>query len=297
MEEKIIKIYGITDHNSNIRYVGKTSRNLELRLKEHIKDDKRGHKYYWLKKLNNDVEIFLIDEVSEKESNYWEIFYIQLFKNWGFDLVNKTEGGDGGKGFKHSDETKKIISEHSKKQVFTDERKLNISLGKLGKKCPKCGRKGHKHSEETKKKIGEKSKGRTWSLSEEAKKKIGERNKGKIMPYEMKKRISDTLKGRKPSKELVDKSIINRKAKALERGFFHSEEVKMKIKKSNQGHIVTESTRKKISNSCTKHTLETFQEILKLKSDNLSNREISEKLAIPYNSIRYILKKFNNRIT
>jgi hypothetical protein len=294
MEKKIIKIYGITDYNNNVRYVGKTSRNLELRLKEHIKDTKRIYKYYWLKKLNNNVEIFLIDEVLEEYSNYWEIFYIQLFKNWGFNLLNLTEGGDGGKGFKHSDEVKKIISEHSKKQVFTDERKLKISLSKLGKKCPKCGRKGHKHSEETKKKIGEKSKGRTWVMSEESKKKLSERQKGKIVSEEMKKKISNTLKGRKPSKELIDKSIVNRKIKALERGFFHSEESKMKIKKSNQGHVVTESTRKKISDSCTKHTFEIFQEILKLKSEGFNNKKISENLKIPLYSISYIIKKFKN---
>ena len=145
MDNKIVKIYGISDNNGYVRYIGKTSRSLELRLKEHISDKKRGHKHYWLKKLGDNVNIFLIDEISNDESNYWEIFYIQLFKSWGFNLINMTEGGDGGSGFKHSEETKKIISEHSKKQVFTEERKLKISLSKLGKKCPKCVKKNYKH--------------------------------------------------------------------------------------------------------------------------------------------------------
>ena len=134
-------------------------------------------------------------------------------------------------------------------------------------------------------------------MSEVSKKKISESQKGKVITKEVREKISNTLKGKKPSKELVNKSVVNRKLKALDKGFFHSEETKKKIKEANKGHIVTESTRKKISDSGTKYTIKIFDEIIKLKSNSVSNQEISEKLKIPYNSIRNIIKKFNDRIT
>lgn len=288
-----IKIYGLSDKNGDVRYIGKTGRKLNLRLKEHITENKKNYKNNWIRGVNNDIDIFLIDEVASEDSNYWEIFYISLLKSWGFNLTNLTDGGDGGKNFKHSEETKKIISNFSKGVIFSEERKLKISLSKLGKKCPKCAnKKGYKHSEETKKKIGEKSKGRTWKMSEESKKKLSTLNKGKKINEDVKKKISETLKGRKIPKETIQKSRNNRKIKALERGFFHSEKTKIKIKNSNLGHIVTKETRNKISKSCTKYNIETYNSIIELIRLNMNNHLISEKLNIPYHSIRYIVKKF-----
>ena len=41
-----------------------------------------------LKKKKKIPLILEIDIVPSSESLYWEIFYIQTFKSWGFDLVN-----------------------------------------------------------------------------------------------------------------------------------------------------------------------------------------------------------------
>lgn len=74
------------------------------------------------------------------------------------------------KGFHHSLETRKKISESSKGKTFAKERNDKISKKLMG----------HKHSEETKRKIGlaNSISGKGKILSEECKRKIGDANRG-----------------------------------------------------------------------------------------------------------------------
>lgn len=126
----MVNIYSLTDPNSfQIRYIGKTKNELNLRLYSHLKEKQKCHRFYWLQKLkeaNQKPIIELVDIVPENEWVFWEKYYISLFKSWGFNLVNSTEGGEGIEGYNHSEETKERLS--------------NINLGK-------------KHSEETKTKL------------------------------------------------------------------------------------------------------------------------------------------------
>lgn len=102
------------------------------------------------------------------------------------------------KGFKHSEETKKKISDnHSTKRGYPGSMK------------------GKKHSEETKRKMSEAHKGQTtWKYT-------------KHQTEDAKKRISEKLKGRKHSIEHIQKVIESRK------GYKHSEETKKKISKNH----------------------------------------------------------------
>lgn len=93
-------IYALVDpRNNNVRYIGKAN-NPEERYKNHINSsrDKNTHKRNWISDLRSDgyrPELFILDTVDIDQWRFWEIFYVDLFKSYGFDLVNHTIGGDG----------------------------------------------------------------------------------------------------------------------------------------------------------------------------------------------------------
>ncbi len=98
------KIYTLSNPlTGEIRYIGKTSKDLSNRLKEHFRyiatlkvKTKRISWFKSLLKQNLQPKIELIDEVNDDEWQFWEMHYISLFKSWGFRLVNGTDGGTGG---------------------------------------------------------------------------------------------------------------------------------------------------------------------------------------------------------
>ena len=107
------------------------------------------------------------------------------------------------KGFKHTEETKRKISEskmghtygfqkgnipHNKGKKHSEETKLKMKLTRKGRKGLPC-------SEETKRKIGQGNKGKV--CTEEHRRKIGVGNKGKIFTEEHRNKISLAQKGEK----------------------------------------------------------------------------------------------------
>jgi len=133
--ENSVKIYALTDGKGDIRYIGKTSQYLKQRLYNHIvetKSNKKSHKISWIKSLLNKGErpvIEVIDEVPESEWEFWEKYWIEQFKVWGFRLTNLTSGGQGGNDFKHTKKAKKKM-QHAKLGVpLSDEHKGKISMG------------------------------------------------------------------------------------------------------------------------------------------------------------------------
>jgi hypothetical protein len=64
----------------------------------------------------------------------WHIRWYGRKDNGTGILRNMTDGGDGICGFSHSEQTKRAIGKSLESKPKSDDHKLNISLGKLGKK-------------------------------------------------------------------------------------------------------------------------------------------------------------------
>ena len=106
------------------------------------------------------------------------------------NLCNKTLGGEGAFGLKHSDKTKKLLSEKLK---------------------------GRKMSEETKRKISEKSKGHpnyNPSHTEGAKAKISAAFKGKKRSEYFRQRVKASKVGYRPSRKALEASVVWKKQSA-----------------------------------------------------------------------------------
>ena len=90
-------IYTLEDpRTKEIRYIGKSD-NIEKRIKSHITRSKKKKTYLdcWIYSLLENgykPKIEILDEVNYDEWEYWEIYWIAQFKQWGFKLVNLTKG-------------------------------------------------------------------------------------------------------------------------------------------------------------------------------------------------------------
>lgn len=146
-----VTIYILVEPITNqVRYIGKTIQLLNKRLSAHLCESNKSNtkKNTWLKNLKKrglKPKIEELDIVPESEWSFWEQYWICQFKTWGFELKNTDEGGKGGssefmkknnpmhnkksreklskslmgnqfaKGYKHSEETKKKVSDNNSK--------------------------------------------------------------------------------------------------------------------------------------------------------------------------------------
>jgi len=156
-------IYSLACPNTGyIKYIGKTN-DLKKRFNRHIFDsrkDTKTHKRAWISGLlseNKTPIIEIIDIVPIKNWQFWEEFYIILFKSWGFSLTNLTNGGECGISTKES--INKMVETRRKNNSYavTNELRQKRKLLSIGNKNPFYGK---KHTEKSKQKIGIKSKER-----------------------------------------------------------------------------------------------------------------------------------------
>ena len=145
-----------------------------------IKDRNRHHKAI-VTKLNRTGSAFEVRMVaiglSEEEAFALERDRIKFWREANVDLTNLTDGGEGISGFRHTEETRKTLSEKNKGKpaAFKGRKhseKTKAILSALGKKrgAPKLNdeqkakvavwHRGKKRSQETCRKIAEKAKGR-----------------------------------------------------------------------------------------------------------------------------------------
>jgi len=152
----IIKIYYL--HKNGIPfYVGETSQSLNSRLSHHKR------------KLGLNIQIELLDEV--EDWRFWESYWIEQFKIWGFNLFNKNKGGGGcEKGIsKHTSESRSKIGFSKKGKSLSNETKLKQSISNTGISRNKGNSyaKGYKHTSESIKNIVEKRKKPIYQLDKQ----------------------------------------------------------------------------------------------------------------------------------
>lgn len=175
-------IYKILNKVNGKFYIG-SAINVNNRLWRHKSDLRANthHNYHlqraWNKYLELSFDFIVLEYCNENVLLEREQYYLDLTKC--FDLYigyNLTPTAGNSKGVKHSEETRKRMSEAKKK--MTQETKEKLKQAQLGKKL----------SEEHKAKIILKLTGRP--CSEETKRKISEGNKGKTLSEETRKKIS-----------------------------------------------------------------------------------------------------------
>jgi hypothetical protein len=191
---QITKIYLIEniEPGTNKVYIGKT-----------ISTRKFAHKLTFGSQINYTY----IDEINSLSYNSWgplETYWIEQFRQWGFEIVNKRKSGGSGPSF-HKEETKlnmrkpKSTTKNMRKPK-SEEHKINmrkpksiehaiaISEGRIGIKHKSCKKMPDWYSEF----ISKTNKGRISP------------NKGKTKSEEAKRAISEKLKGRiSPNKKII----------------------------------------------------------------------------------------------
>ena len=190
-------IYTYVDKKNNeIVYIGKDS-NIDTneRHKQHFQPSKYNERPI-NRILQNNPDRYIyqvlweIDDCTNNHLNQMEIYYIKKYN----PQFNFTDGGDGMTGFKHSEETRKKMSENNarywKGKTLSEETRKKISEAKKGKT----------HSEETRKKMSEANKSKNNPMygkthSEETRKKMSEAKKGKTLSEKTRKKISESQKG------------------------------------------------------------------------------------------------------
>jgi len=132
-KNNMIKIY-ILERNGIPFYVGKAK-------------DSTRRKHSHRKTYGLDIQSYVIDEVEDWK--FWESYWIEQFKCWGFKLENKNNGGGGPSNYTEEQKQKmkgprpgtgekisKTLRERNHSQYYTDEIKQKISQNNKGKPKP-----------------------------------------------------------------------------------------------------------------------------------------------------------------
>jgi group I intron endonuclease len=185
----MIKIYYIAHPNNPNTpvYVGKTKSSLKKRLAGHIMSSKKGNwaMANWIRKIINQgifPVIYELDSVPESDWSFWEIYWINQLKAWGFTLKNISEGGQDGGISTHSEETKQKLKKALTGRKLSKAHVENIRLARTG-----------------------------WALSQITKDKISIKLTGKVASNETKQRISESKKGvvSKSKKQILETKSDN----------------------------------------------------------------------------------------
>ena len=143
-------------------YIGKTVKSLKRRKTEHQSKNKQVKKSYLKNSIfkygKENFEWSILGEYLIENLNEREIYWIEKYKSYDINIgYNLTKGGDGAPygdlnpskrddvkeklrisntGFKHSEKTKKLLSDYAKKQFengFPDETRKKISESLKGR--------------------------------------------------------------------------------------------------------------------------------------------------------------------
>jgi hypothetical protein len=265
-------IYALQDPNTNeIRYVGK-SNEPSRRLSEHLLENTNTYKVNWIKSLGEvHPNLITLDEVPMSEWGFWESYYIDLFRSWGFRLVNLTNGGDGVSNM--STEMKNRISNTLKTYYNNNGHPLKgkpkppkeserLRVMNVGKSI---------HTEEYKKSLAERMMGNTHTL-------------GNTLTEEHKKKISESQLG-VPKHSEETKRSISEKNSGQGNGMYGKKHTKESLKK------ISESSRGENHNSVklTEKDVLLIREYHRNKTYN--QKEMSKMFKVSYSTIQKIVHR------
>ena len=123
------------------RYVGKTERRLDQRLRRHVFDaqvkQKAYHVSYWLRSLLEAgiaPAVTLLELTSRVAAAERECMWITHLRGLGCPLTNLTDGGDGTVGHKTSNETRARLSAANTGKKHSPAARAKMSAAHTGKK-------------------------------------------------------------------------------------------------------------------------------------------------------------------
>lgn len=184
----ITGIYAIKSPSGN-QYIGQAA-DIEARWNQHIKMLK-GNRHHnpglqgaFHKYGVDNLKLIVIEETNKDSLTIREQFHIDSFK-WS-TLYNSARTAQSMRGFKHSEATKKFMSESRKGHETSEVTKDKISKSLMG-------RKRQPHSEESKLKISLANTGKTFS--EDHRRQISERMVGIPKSSSTRAKISAALSG------------------------------------------------------------------------------------------------------
>ena len=193
-------VYIATNKINGKSYIGQTQKSLNDRISKHFYSVRHNSNLYFHNALRKyDFDWSILEECKSKtDLDMREGYYIEQY-NTLKDGYNLTQGGEGSFGYKHSDETRKKMSEIAKSlpsnfkgKKHTEETKEKIRKAKLGQKV---------HSEEWKKKMSEAHTGENNPFygkhhTKEVKEKMlnGLKNYYKTITKEQRKKLSEAVK-------------------------------------------------------------------------------------------------------
>lgn len=266
-------IYQIKNTKNNKIYVG-SSINIKRRWVEHRSDLKKmKHHSKHLQRAwyhyGEDAFVFSILEDVEDPNLLIEReqHYLDLYKPYEREIgYNNCPNAQNSLGFRHSEESKKKMSETRTGRKHSEETKRKIGMAQKNRKPI---------TEETREKMKISSKKR-WAkpdaCSAETRKKMSEAHKGREAwnkgietPEEVKKKISETLKGR-PS------PMKNRS---------HTKEAKQKISEAQSGE----------NNHNSVVTWEIVREMrARYAEGGISQRKLAEEYGVSWGCVKHIIK-------
>jgi predicted DNA-binding protein (UPF0251 family) len=185
-----------------IRWIGQTN-NLKRRLKEHKRtrdNDNNPRKLAWIKSINKNIEIKVVEECDELNVDEREKWWIDYFKSQGHDLLNFQPGGRCARGYHRPKEANEKTSLALKGRKKSREHIENMRFSRLTPEHRERARllglsqKGRKH---TKEEIQKQIQAQTGHLcSKETRIKIGNANRNRIISEEGRRRMSSSHIGK-----------------------------------------------------------------------------------------------------
>ena len=258
------------------RYVGITGRNPESRWREGKGYQYNKHFYRAILKYGWSSITHEVFEVDSKEEMYYAEKYLIAYyhtteSEFGY---NHSVGGEKGTlGCKHSEETRRKISEAHKgkpRKPFSEEAKRHMSEAKKGKPL----------SEEAKRHMSEAKKGKP--LSEEHRKHLAEANRKNHLDPEYRKKLSEALKGKPLSEEHKKRVAESNRRRAKDPEFLK------KLSEANRKSHSDPEFRKKMSEAMKGRTFS--EEAIKHMSEAAKNRP-KVKISLPDGTIVEVSKQ------